>query len=74
MISTYMAKLDLKMKPTKIRSQKINCSIFDVFEIVMASFWVKDKLRKAIFFQKIFLVVNTNIAVILSMFFGFLVI
>lgn len=37
--------------------------------MILASFQVKNKLKTARFFQKIFLVTNINIIVILNMFF-----
>lgn len=64
-----MAKLGLKILSTNIRAQKINGSIFQTFEIVLASFQVMDKLRKTRFFQKIFLLTDTSIKVILNIIF-----
>ena len=46
MISEYALKLSLKVCSTNVRAQKINSSIFETFEIVLASFQVEDKLRK----------------------------
>lgn len=48
--SAYTAKLYLKVYPTDIRAQKIDGSTLKIFEMVLASFQIKDKLSKAYFF------------------------
>ena len=47
MILGYILKLGLKVCPTNVKVQKINNSTFKKFEIVIASFQVKNKLKKA---------------------------
>ena len=63
----YSAKLNLKVQKTNIGAQKIDDSTFNTFEIVLANFQVKDKLNRAWFFQKTFLVANTTLEVIFGM-------
>lgn len=46
MTPAYIAKLDLKIRLTNIKTQKIDNSILKTFEIVFANFQVKDKLEK----------------------------
>lgn len=69
MTSAYVTKLVLKVQTTNVGAQKIYGSIFQTFEMALASFWVNDKLEKSWFFQKIFLIVNTSIQMILRIFF-----
>ena len=38
MIPEYTSKLGYKVRPTNIRAQKIESSIFKMFKIVLASF------------------------------------
>lgn len=40
-----------------------------MIEIVLASFWIKNKLKRVQFFQKTFFATNTNMVVILGIFF-----
>lgn len=65
----YTAKLSFKVQLTNISAQKINYYIFKMFEIIIASFEVKDKLKKAQIFQKTLLIANTSMAVILRIHF-----
>lgn len=46
MTLAYIAKLDLKIQKTDIRSQKIDSFTLNIFEIVLAKFQVEDKLVK----------------------------
>ena len=54
MTPAHTSKLGLKVYFTNVRAQKIDGSIFKTFGIVLASFQVKDKLKKARFFQETF--------------------
>lgn len=45
MTLVYTAKLDLKIRPTNVGAQKIDGFILKIFEIVIASFQVDDKLN-----------------------------
>ena len=46
----YAAKLGLKIRKTDIRAQKIDSSTLDTFEMILASFQIKNKLDRARFF------------------------
>lgn len=50
MTLVYMAKLGLKIQSIDDEAQKIDDSIFKPFEIVLASFYINDKLGKSQFF------------------------
>lgn len=63
----YTTKLGFKICAINIRAQKIDSFTFETFDIVLASFQVKDKLGRDRFFQNIFLVADTSIEVILRM-------
>ena len=43
----YALNLEIKICPTYVEVQKIDGFIFKTFEIVLASFDIKDKLGKA---------------------------
>ena len=63
----YTSKLKLKARYTNVGAQKIDGSTLETFGMVLASFQVEDKLGKARFFQKAFLLANTSIEVVLGM-------
>ena len=67
MTPEYTLKLTLKVCRTDVRAQKINGSTFETFEMVLASFQVEDKLERARFFQKMFLLGDLSVEVILRM-------
>ena len=47
----------------------MNGFVLETFKIVIIDFQVENKAGRPIFFQKIFLVANTNLEVILEIFF-----
>lgn len=57
------------MQKTDVRAQKISKSILKIYDMVIVDFQVQDKLEKARFFQKTFLVADTSVKVIFEMFF-----
>ena len=63
----YTSKLGLEIYFTNVKVQKTNDFIFKTFEIVLASFQVKNKLRRPRFFQKTFLLTDFSIEVVLRM-------
>lgn len=67
MIPEYTLKLGLKVYHTNVRAQKINNSIFETFEIVLANFQVKDKQNRTQYLQNMFLLNNINMEMILKM-------
>lgn len=50
MIPAYASKLDLKIYHTNVSAQKIDGSTFEMFKMILASFKVKNKLKKVLFF------------------------
>ena len=65
----YTLKLGLRVRYIKVETRKISSSTLEMFEIVLASFWVKDKLGQTCFFQKTFLLANVGVKVVLRMLF-----
>ena len=65
-ILAYALKLALKVYSTNVEAQKIDGSTFEIFEIVLASLLVEDKLGKARLFQETFLLANTSAKIVLS--------
>ena len=63
----YAEKLGLRMRKTNVGTQKIDGSSLDTFGMVITSFQVQDKLRRARFFQETFLVADTRMDVVLGM-------
>lgn len=50
MTSVYISKLSFKVCYTNVRTQKIDSSILEIFGIVLASFYIKNKPKKTWFF------------------------
>lgn len=69
MTSVYAAKLGFKLHHTNVEAQKINDSILKIFGILLASFQMKDKLKKNQYFQKTSLLADFNVEVILGILF-----
>lgn len=69
MTPAYGNKLSFQMQKTNVRAQKIDGSILKTYKMVIVGFQVQDKFRRARFFQKTFLIADTNIKVIFGMFF-----
>lgn len=67
MTPAYVSKLGFWVCYTNIGVEKIDGSIFETFRIVIASFQVKDSIKKAYFFQKTFLLTDNNMKIILKM-------
>ena len=63
----YAGKLGLKNKKTINGVQKIDDSILEIIEIVIANLQLEDKASRPKFFQEIFLTANTKFEVILEM-------
>ena len=63
----YACKLGLKIWKSNVKSQKIDYSVIETFEIVIANFRIEDKVGRPRFFHKIFLVADTKFEVILKM-------
>lgn len=71
MTLVYINKLDLKGCYIYVKIQKIDSSIFQIFEIILANFQIKNKLKKAWFFWKTFLLANISVKMVLVMLFWF---
>ena len=69
MTLAYAAQLGFKVQKTNIGAQKIDNSSLATYGIVIAVFYILDKLGCSWFIQKTFLLANINIKVVLSMFF-----
>lgn len=69
MISAYVANLDLKVCSINGKVQKINSYTLKMFEMVLVNFQITNIFKKALFFQYIFLLTDTNIKVVLDIFF-----
>ena len=67
MTLAYISKLGLWVYRTNDRAQKIDGSTLKIFEIVLTSFQVEEKVRRVRFFQKTFLLTNISMGIILSM-------
>lgn len=50
MAPAYATKLGLKVRLTNVGAQKIDGSTFEMFGIILASFWVKNKFSRLRFF------------------------
>lgn len=57
------------MRKTNVGTEKIDKSYLDTFGIVIAGFLTKNRLRKIRFFEKIFLLAQTILDVVLRMLF-----
>lgn len=58
---TYMARLDLNVKPTNVGAQKINSSNLKMFNKVLANFRIFNKLHQSRFFLETFLIANISV-------------
>lgn len=69
MTLAYVKKPGFWTQKTNVRAEKINRSSLATFKMVIAKFQVSDKLDKTCFFQKTFLFINSNVNIILEIFF-----
>lgn len=60
---------ELRIWKINIGAQKIDKSILEIYKMVLAFFFLKDKLRQIWFFEEIFLVPDIRIQVILEILF-----
>ena len=67
MNSTFTRKLGLHIRKTNVGAQKIDGSALETFGMVIAEFLVEDKGGRPRFFQKTFLVADTQFKVVLRM-------
>ncbi len=67
MTPAYAKKLGLTTRKTSIGAQKIDGSPLETYGMVLASFSLKDSLRRARFFEEIFLLTDTSMELVLGM-------
>ena len=72
MTSGYTLKLGLQIYRINFGAQKIDSSTLKTFGIVLVDFQIEDKLERARFFQKTFLLADINMEVVLSISFPIL--
>ena len=66
---TFTKELSLFIRLLDVRAQKIDGTMLDTYEIVIAALSVVDKANHAKFFKKTFLVANVSLEVVFEMFF-----
>ena len=64
---TLSRELELPIRPTDVRAQKINGILLDIFGIIVTAFSVIDKANRGKFFEEVFLVANVSPEVVLEM-------
>ena len=69
MYPAFAQKLDLHIRKTHIKVQKIDGSALETFKMVIADLKMKDKVGKSRFFWEIFLVADTKFKPVLGMLF-----
>ena len=69
MTLAYAKQLGLQVRKTVVKTQKIDGSLLQTFEMVIAGFQVEDKLGSVRFFQESFLLAETSMEVVLEMLF-----
>ena len=65
----YSKKLGLRIRQTNVGALKTDGSHLKTFGMVIASFLLQNKLKKVQFYQKTFLIADTQIAIVLRMLF-----
>ena len=63
----FAKELGLFIRPTEIRAQKIDGTMLNIFEMVVAAFSVMDKANQIRLFEKTFLVANVSPKIVLGM-------
>ena len=64
---TFAKQLGLPIRPTDIGAQKIDSNTLDTYRMVVAAFSMIDKGNWVRFFEKIFLVANISLEIVLKM-------
>ena len=64
---TFAKQLDLSIRPTDVRAQKIDGTTLDTYGMVVAAFSVKDKANRVRFFEETFLVANVSPEIVVEM-------
>lgn len=66
---TYVAKLGVIPRLTRIDAQKIDGSLLKIYEIVTVIFFIENHFRRIWFFKKIFLLADISMVLVLEIFF-----
>lgn len=65
----FAKRLGISIRSTDVGAQKIDGTTLDTHEIIVAAFSKMDKVNQLRFFEKIFLVANFSLEVVLGIFF-----
>ena len=65
----FAKELDLPIRPTDIRMQKIDGTILDSYRMVVIAFLIMNKANQIGFFEKTFLVANVSPEIVFEMLF-----
>lgn len=64
-----MRKLSFHIRKTDVSALKIDSSRLEIFDIVIAFFWIDNKNGKSCFFKRTFLLADISINITFGMFF-----
>lgn len=67
--SIYAVKIDFATRTSSISAQKIDGLVMKIYGMIRTEFSIYDKLGRTWFFDKTFLLTNTNIKIVLDMLF-----
>lgn len=67
MTFAYAKQLGFRIRKTDVGVQKIDNTLLEIFEMIIANFQIEDKFGRAWFFQELFLLADTTMEVILKM-------
>ena len=65
--STFTGELKLSIRPTDIKTQKIDGTTLDTFGIIVIVFLVTNKANWVKFFEKTFLLANVSLEIVFGM-------
>ena len=69
---TFAKKLGFSIRSIDVKAWKIDGTMLDIYEIVVAVFLITDQANQIRFFEKTFLIGNIILKVIFGIFFFFL--
>ena len=69
MSQAFAFQLNLKIRKTNVKAQKIDGTTLETYKMVVSTFCVLDKYGKERFFEKSFLLADVNLGVIFGMLF-----
>lgn len=62
----YIIQISLTYRLINVNVQKIDSSVLKIYKMVIARFFLQNKLRRAWFFEKTFLLANTSMKMVLG--------